>query len=66
MIVGRYGIVGNEIMWERDKQNAQYSESRFTKKICRKCRQPKGTKGSSNKNFIFICKDCNDERNAIT
>ncbi|CAB4132016.1 hypothetical protein UFOVP136_11 [uncultured Caudovirales phage] len=63
MIVGRYGSAGQEIQWERDrnaKQNYNDETSRFTKKICRRCKNTKETKGGTNKNFIFVCKDCND------
>jgi len=66
VIVEQYQSAGNTIMWERDKQIGQYSESRFNKKMCRKCRQPKSAKGGTNKNFVFVCKDCNDARNAVT
>lgn len=65
MIVEQYQSAGNAIMWERDKQLAQYSEPRFRKRTCRKCKKAKATKGGTMKNHVFVCKDCNDARNAV-
>jgi hypothetical protein len=65
MIVEQYQSAGNAIMWEREKQLSQYSKSRFTKKICRRCKNAKETKGGTNNNFVFVCKDCNDKKAGI-
>ena len=53
---------GQTIYNERQRELSKVDASRFLRRMCRMCKEPKSAEGGTFRNHVFVCKTCNEKR----